>query len=501
MSESCFRYRHCGWESAEGCGLGTLLQNPDHHSDLPAAGVIAAELARVRALEPFDEFEELSTACAHYFVLAACVGRLAGAGTGLARMLPVDAEDNEVRLRELEITSSGESGRTRVKIVRFAGDQAEVAAAALERAGLAAAACEAAGVALLAGGAANARSCELTALPLQALLGERTEEGAAAPAPAAAVVIGSHAASMYCTATAVGAGRFAVFGGRMGPLTPSAALTLCSLDTDSAAWSVEEIAIPEQEASGGGGGALWPAARWRHSATLLQPSANSASPLLVVLGGRAVGEGRATLVCGLQEPWAFDLETRRWRRIELTAGAGDDEAAVVPAARHSHAACAIAGCAELALCGGLGEDERPVVEDGCWVLSLQEDESARDGGGGVLRGSWRQEVGMRALSASRGRFGHQLHAADQGGDDRLVVVGGADGAMAPPPLLVDGEALPLTMRPSDDVEEEEEDEFMWSNGASFVLGGGAVVGVGGGGACFGFGWHSNSGAAVVKLEL
>lgn len=80
------RYRHCGYQNVS---CATLLGF--YETTLPDE-----EVARVEALEEFDEFEEWAAMCSHYFLLAASSGTVSNC---LDAMFPLNYEAfNELRV-------------------------------------------------------------------------------------------------------------------------------------------------------------------------------------------------------------------------------------------------------------------------------------------------------------------------------------------------------------------------------------------------------------------
>ena len=361
------------------CPLRALLANPDLESQrrrfrafdrVDAADMMsilgaapADELNRAFHLEAFDEFEEFHLKCLHYFCLAAMSGTCTRAkeywkavpssSEGLISM-PVDAVDLSVP--RFGLAASYCSGHLVVS-----GGQGTLNATTSD--------------------APHGRQVSIMAMKLEA-----------SPFKAwASEHIGEHAAAMYCTSTAVNDQVF-VFGGRLAPQRPSAALSICTL-TDSGP-SIQQVRVPED--------APWPAARWRHTATKIQLGGHG----LLLLGG--IGEALEAL--SLEEAWFLDAASLTWHQL-LVEPAPDGS---FPVPRHSHAAALASG--GVLICGGLDSREQSLGD--AWTLHISEpctgdaDGSQENSPARAARGvkdrfrlAWRQA----SSPLPRPRYGHHLH--------------------------------------------------------------------------------------------
>ncbi|CAK9004809.1 unnamed protein product [Durusdinium trenchii] len=430
------------------CPLRALLANPDLECQkirfrafdrVDAAdmmSILAAapvdELKRAFQLEAFDEFEEFHLKCVHYFCLAA----ISGTCTRARRQWQVAVQTNSCAVNPMLMP-------------------VEAVSLAIPRFGLAASFCS--GHIVISGGqgtfnattsdAPHGRQVSIMAMKLEAYPFRSC----------ASKQIGEHAAAMYCTCTTVNDQVF-VFGGRLAPQRPSAALGICTCPS-SGPPSIRQVheAYP------------WPMARWRHTATKI----HLGGPGLLVLGG--IGE--ALEVLSLEEAWFLDTDSLTWQQffVEPAPDGG------FPVARHSHAAAL--GSGGVLVCGGLDADEH-ILGD-AWTLH-----AVFDGIQNRFRLAWR-----RALSPlPRPRYGHNLHEYF----GHFIVVGGIDATLGSASICAFGKSFAVSCSAMRDGEPE---IFMWHNLASVMLEDSEfLVILGGGGNCFSFGTHLNQSARLLNLR-
>ena len=394
------------------------------------AAAPADELNRAFHLEAFDEFEEFHLKCVHYFCLAA----MSGSCTKATQCWQLKTDVTQSSANSIPIIA------TDIAMPRF---------------GLAASYCSGHLVVCGGQGTFNATSSDAPHGRQVSIMVTKLNKfpfNSCAFEP-----IGEHAGAMYCTSTVVNDQVF-IFGGRLGPQRPSAALSVCTFSNDSVA-SVRQVSETYP----------WPMARWRHTATKI----HLGGPGLLVLGG--IGE--ALEVLSLQEAWFLDTESLAWQHFVVESAPDGG----FPVARHSHAAAL--GSGGVLICGGLDAEEH-VLGD-AWTLH-----AVFDGIQNRFKLAWR-----RALSPlPQPRYGHFLHEYR----GHFIAVGGIEGSYGAAPICAFGKSF--TTR-CDAMNNDELEIFMWHNLASVMLDvSGFLLIVGGGGNCFSFGTHLNQSARLVNLS-
>ncbi|XP_048883416.1 tRNA wybutosine-synthesizing protein 4 isoform X1 [Brienomyrus brachyistius] len=396
------------------------------------------ERNRVESLEPFDEFEEWHQKCSHYFILTASKGCLpsrsliaAPLGSQLPCVTPVwRPETLKVQLLQGGLEGPGVKG-------------VGMASAVLGP-----------GVLLLFGGASKAGRVEETKLLI------REQTGWTSVCVQAQKNWGTR---MHHTATTVPGWGVLVFGGRSSPLKPvSSVLRLtygpCSpadvLGISAPGW----LTLKALSCTG-----TVPLARWRHTATLLRYKGQE---FLFVFGGRTETESV------LGDAHFLRLEDQHWTAVPVEGA--------MPAARHSHSACAHEE--GVVICGGLGRGGVPLGD----TVLLQCTASGFH---------WKELLVQPPLVP---RYSHCSHAIGQ----RLVLVGGvwlqADGVPGVAVIhLTTGCSVEYRLDISEvpwplmlqSVCSEPVDE----DGTTIML-------IGGGGNCFSFGTHLNSQPVTLDIK-
>ncbi|KAL4616597.1 tRNA wybutosine-synthesizing protein 4-like, partial [Arapaima gigas] len=292
------------------------------------------ERCRVENLEPFDEFEEWHQKCSHYFILTASNGSV----TGQSLTIPPQGEATN----SLYSTKSQYSERPLYhlcflftvsplptvnpvlssKLIPVQLLPMDLSGCAVEGLGMTSTLL-ASGTILLCGGAV--RSGRGSA----AMLLFRCQKSWTS------VSVESHAdwgVRMYHTATAVPGWGVLVLGGRSSPLKPVCQTVRVTHTAQPFPVQSAPLRFSVMEVSFAG---CEPRPRWRHSATLLTCRGNN---LVFVFGGRTETEP------GLCDAHFLNVDEQHWKEVSVEG--------TVPAARHSHSACAYGEGAVIS--GGLG---------------------------------------------------------------------------------------------------------------------------------------------------
>jgi len=247
----------------------------------------------------------------------------------------------------------------------------------------------------------------------------------------------------YCEESA----QLVLFGGRASPRQGSADLSIVNLQQGGEG----ELSIATSSVARAGDGGCWPAARWRHSGLVVRLEGHS---YLVVYGGRDES-------AVMDDVWLYCLTEGTWSRMEVLSEN-------TPAARFSHAMCAVAG--GLFLSGGLAADERPLGD--CWKLSLPLGPTGRPAGA----------VWTRLCCDSITRYSHHAHTMQDG--QSVLLLGGVSSSPY---------NLPVALWQGGKVQSADLEKsltFMCHNMAT-VRSEGSIHCLGGGGNCFSFGTHLN----------
>ncbi|XP_060627346.2 tRNA wybutosine-synthesizing protein 4 [Anolis sagrei] len=400
------------------------------------------EQERIRALEPFDEFEEWHLKCSHYFILVSSKGEPLSLASVLSALeaLPPSREPTFAGTIPASActTEAGASG-----LRRFGHRSVLLALQTV----------------LTAGGFGDqeGRHCRLTQLHL---LRKRRhlppeEQDWEGRALCLADSGDTWDGRLFHSLTLLKPGWVLVLGGRRSPASP--ALDACRLSVsgspDEDLMSAELSHLPPIQ------GLDTP--RWRHSATEVE---HQGEAYLFVYGGCSSGQ------CVLDD-WCFlHLEKMQCHKVPVEGP--------VPAGRHSHSACAWEGGVLIA--GGLGAAEQPLGS----VLFLR-----------PVEGGFQWQM-LETCPPLIPRYSHTAHAHR----GKLLLVGGIwlQAPSVPGVAVVDlatGQAVEYSI----DTAPLEWPLMLHGHSSVFLPKEEAVLVLGGGGNCFSFGSHLNH--HPVRLSL
>ncbi|XP_053167973.1 tRNA wybutosine-synthesizing protein 4 [Hemicordylus capensis] len=392
------------------------------------------EQQRIRALEPFDEFEEWHLKCSHYFILVASKGEkliqtpvFPGVGEGAFSTCSAPHFAGTVAV-SVCMTDLGVTG------LRRYGHRSVLMAPHLV---------------LTTGGFGDSsgRHCRLTELHALVKHEDAWRSHAVCLAPPAEAWDGR----LFHTVTLLQTGWALVLGGRKAPANP--ALEACGLRVLEAADSsapggpvVELTRLPPVEKLA--------SARWRHTATEVTYQGEA---YLFIYGG-CCDSGQT-----VRADWCFlHLDEFCCRQIPVEGP--------VPTGRHSHSACGWAGGVLLA--GGLAATEQPLGA----VLFLRPMESGFQ---------WHSIVTHPPLTP---RYSHTAHVHD----GKLLLVGGVwFQAPSVPGVAVIDLASGSVAEFHIDTTSLEWPLMLHNHSSVFLPEEKEVLLMGGGGNCFSFGSHLN----------
>ncbi|XP_018587795.1 tRNA wybutosine-synthesizing protein 4 [Scleropages formosus] len=397
------------------------------------------ERSRVEKLEPFDEFEEWHQKCSHYFILTASKGPLTSQALiafPLVSPLPTMSPVLNPKLLRVQLLPMGLKGP------------------AVEGLGMASALITP-GVILLCGGAMRSGRVNTAKLLL------REQKGWTSVSAESQTDWGVR---MYHTATAVPGWGVVVLGGRSSPLRPVCRVLRVALSIESrselhavAGSTQPRLSVTDVSCAGDA-----PRPRWRHSATLLS---HGGKKLLFVFGGRTEME---PVLC---DGHFLNVDDQRWETVSIEGA--------VPAARHSHSACACEG--GVVISGGLGRGGIP-LGDAVFLLP-------------TTTGFRWEELVIKPPVVPR--YSHHSHVIGQ----QLLLIGGvwlqADGV---PGVAIIHLATGSSVEYSMDISEVPWPLMLQSFCSELLDEDGTVITlIGGGGNCFSFGTHLNP--QPVSLNL